>query len=65
MTRLVRSADGSIIRDATGKAAGRGTYVCDEPSCQEPQRLAQAVGRALGAAMKPETLAIKEKHATT
>jgi predicted RNA-binding protein YlxR (DUF448 family) len=65
MTRMVRSADGTIVQDATGKAAGRGTYVCDEPSCQEPQRLAQAVGRALGAAMKPGTLAAKEKHATT
>ncbi|HET8587369.1 MAG TPA: YlxR family protein [Candidatus Limnocylindria bacterium] len=58
MTRLVRTVDGSIVQDPTGKATGRGTYVCEEPACQEPQRLAQAVGRALGAAMKPGSLTI-------
>jgi predicted RNA-binding protein YlxR (DUF448 family) len=65
MTRMVRSADGAVTADPTGKAAGRGTYVCDQPACQEPRRLAEAVGRALGAALQPGTLDIKEKHATT
>ncbi len=64
MTRVVRAADGTVAIDATGKAAGRGTYICDDPACREPQRLAEAVRRALGAAV-PETLILEERHAAT
>ena len=49
MDRMVRGADGSIKRDETGRAPGRGTYVCHEPACQDPQRISVAVKRALGA----------------
>jgi hypothetical protein len=49
LSRLVRAADGSVRVDATGKAPGRGTYLCDQDACHEPARLAEAVGRALGA----------------
>jgi predicted RNA-binding protein YlxR (DUF448 family) len=56
MTRVVRSADGSVTLDPSGKAAGRGTYVCDDPACRDPQRLATAVHRALGTTVEPATL---------
>lgn len=65
MTRLVRGADGIIGPDAGGKAAGRGTYVCEDPACREPQRLAEAVQRALGAAFEPGALVDEENHAAT
>jgi predicted RNA-binding protein YlxR (DUF448 family) len=65
MTRVVRTADGSIALDATGKAAGRGTYICDDPACREPQRLAIAVQRALGAAAEPGALTLEVTHAPT
>ncbi len=65
MTRLVRSADGTVAPDPSGRAAGRGTYVCDDPACREPRRLAEAVQRALGAAIEPDALVIEEKHAAT
>lgn len=65
MTRLVRQADGSVGVDPTGKAAGRGTYICDDPACREPRRLAQAVNRALGAAVEPGTLQIEVTNAAT
>ena len=50
---MVRGADGSINRDETGRAPGRGTYVCHEPACQDPQRISVAVKRALGAEPSP------------
>ena len=53
MERMVRGADGSVNRDATGRAPGRGTYVCHEPACQDPARIAAAVKRALGAEPSP------------
>ncbi len=57
MTRLVQSPAGTIVSDPTGKAAGRGTYVCDDPACREPMRLAAAVKRALG--VEPGSLDIE------
>ncbi len=33
MTRVVKNADGEIFADPTGKAAGRGAYVCNSPEC--------------------------------
>ena len=33
MTRVVRNADGEIKLDPTGKAPGRGAYVCNDPVC--------------------------------
>jgi uncharacterized protein len=49
MDRMVRRSDGSVSRDESGKAPGRGTYVCHDPACQDPSRIAAAVRRALGA----------------
>jgi hypothetical protein len=65
MTRVVRSADGSVAIDPTGKAAGRGTYVCDDPACREPKRLAEAVTRALGANIAPEARMFEVNDAAT
>ena len=65
MSRLVRRGDGSIVPDATGKLAGRGTYICDDPACREPRRLAEAVKRALGAAAEPGLLETEVNHAAT
>lgn len=33
MLRVVKNADGEIFSDPTGKAAGRGAYVCNEDAC--------------------------------
>jgi predicted RNA-binding protein YlxR (DUF448 family) len=66
MTRIVRSADGSIHRDETGRAPGRGTYICNDPACRDEERSAAAVKRALGAEPAPGTLEFEETtHATT
>jgi len=66
MTRIVRATDGSIHRDDTGRAPGRGTYICQEPACRDSERSAAAVKRALGAEPALETLALEGvPHATT
>ncbi|MBQ7924413.1 MAG: YlxR family protein [Clostridia bacterium] len=33
MTRVVKTADGDISADPTGKAAGRGAYICNDEAC--------------------------------
>ena len=35
MTRVVKTADGEIFADPTGKAAGRGAYVCGDAECMK------------------------------
>ena len=66
MTRIVRAPDGSINRDETGRAPGRGTYICQDPACRDNERSAAAVKRALGTEPAPGTLDIKgAPHATT
>jgi uncharacterized protein len=65
MSRVVRTAGGSVAIDPSGKAAGRGAYVCDDPACREPRRLEEAVKRALGAAVEPGTLSFEVMDAAT
>jgi predicted RNA-binding protein YlxR (DUF448 family) len=65
LTRVVRGADGSVAIDPTGKAAGRGTYVCDDPGCREPRRLAEAVTRTFGTAVQPGMLLLEVTDAAT
>ena len=59
MTRLVRDAQGDVVADPTGRLAGRGTYVCDDPDCREPRRLVAAVQRALDAPVAIERLQLE------
>ena len=33
LLRIVRSSDGKVFFDATGKAAGRGAYICRSEEC--------------------------------
>ena len=35
LIRIVRSNEGNISIDRTGKANGRGAYICDNPECLE------------------------------
>ena len=49
LTRLVRTPDGPVLVDPTGKQNGRGAYLCDQPTCWD-QVLAD--GRLLNQALK-------------
>jgi len=64
MTRVVRASDGSVSVDPTGRAAGRGTYVCDAAACREPKRLADGIQRALGASVAPDQILAELTHAS-
>jgi len=63
MTRLVRTADGSVVRDDTGRQAGRGTYLCHDPACRDQTTAAAAIKRALGAEPAPSALAFEVNDA--
>lgn len=33
MLRVVKTAEGNVFLDFSGKASGRGAYICDNPDC--------------------------------
>lgn len=49
LTRLVRTLEGNVLVDATGKQNGRGAYLCDQPACWDK---VIANGRLLNQALK-------------
>ena len=45
--RIVRSPAGTVAFDPTGKAAGRGAYLCGQPACLDQAVRRRSVQRAL------------------
>ncbi len=35
LTRIVRTPQGAVLADVTGKTSGRGAYLCASPECWE------------------------------
>lgn len=47
LIRIVRPPEGEVAIDRTGKAAGRGAYVCVMPECLQKAFKTRALERAL------------------
>lgn len=47
LLRIVRSPDGSVSLDATGKKSGRGAYICKNVQCLRKARKAKRLERNL------------------
>ncbi len=56
LVRVVRSPQGDVLVDPSGKAAGRGAYVCRSERCAEQAVKQKKLARALGAPVGPELL---------
>lgn len=54
LIRVVRSPEGVISIDTTGKSAGRGAYICKKASCLQKARKSGRLGRALDSAISDE-----------
>lgn len=46
LVRVVKSREGEVSLDLTGKKAGRGAYVCSNPECLQKARKKRAFERA-------------------
>ena len=53
LIRVVRPPEGDVMLDRTGKAAGRGAYVCPNSACLEKARKAKTLERTLEASIEP------------
>lgn len=49
LLRVIKSPEGQVRYDPTGRANGRGAYVCAQLSCVEAARKKKALSRALKA----------------
>ena len=49
LLRVVRTAEGTLVFDATGKQNGRGAYLCRSAACLERALKTRALERALEA----------------
>lgn len=54
MIRIVRSPEGEISLDLTGKKSGRGAYVCPDPACLKKLRKSRRADSVLGVTIPPE-----------
>ena len=48
LARVVRSPDGVVTLDRTGKSPGRGAYLCHQSACLAKARKSRAIDRAFG-----------------
>ena len=66
MVRIVRSPDGSVSVDDTGKAVGRGAYLCEDPVCWENgvnrNRLDRTLNTTIGSEQRIALLAYAEEQ---
>ncbi|MBO5526003.1 MAG: YlxR family protein [Clostridia bacterium] len=46
MVRIVKNKDGAIFLDFSGKAAGRGAYICNKKECVEKLRKQRLIHKA-------------------
>ena len=62
LVRVVRSPEGNVSLDFSGKANGRGAYLCRNPECLRKAMKARALERAFDAQVPNEVFLRLEKE---
>ncbi len=57
LIRIVRTPEGSVEIDPTGKMNGRGAYICDDPACWQRALSGDGLARALKIELPSEAVA--------
>jgi uncharacterized protein len=65
LERIVRTPDGAVVADPTGRVAGRGAYVCAGTDCLHIAITKGALRRALDTPLPAAFLQSVEAEATT
>lgn len=60
--RIVRSKDGEVSIDPTGKKSGRGAYICRDMACLEAVKKAHRIERSLKCSVPQELYGALEKE---
>ena len=65
LVRIVRTTEGEVLVDETGKRNGRGAYLCRKRECWETALAHHRLERALKTTFSPETQAHLREYAAT
>lgn len=65
LLRIVRSPEGDVALDPTGRRNGRGAYLCGQPACWEKALGTPLLARALNIEIATDTLEALRRHAAT
>lgn len=65
LIRVVRTPEGPVEIDTTGKRNGRGAYLCRQRSCWDKALATGALSRALKTEIAPHTMAALREFAKT
>jgi hypothetical protein len=63
LVRIVRTPEGAVMVDETGKRSGRGAYICRQRDCWETALARRQLERALKATLTAETESRLRKYA--
>ncbi|MDO4614283.1 MAG: YlxR family protein [Lachnospiraceae bacterium] len=64
LTRIVRTPEGTVELDPTGRKNGRGAYLCPDVKCLKKALKSKALSRALKTEIPEETTAALEEEIT-
>ena len=64
MLRVLRTPEGEVTLDFTGKKSGRGAYICPKVSCLKRARKSRRIDRALECSIPEEVYDTMEKALT-
>jgi predicted RNA-binding protein YlxR (DUF448 family) len=62
MIRVVRTVEGAVMLDFSGKLGGRGAYVCPNPECLKKAIRSKALDRSLEVTIPQEVYSRLEKE---
>ena len=62
LVRIVRTPDGTISLDTTGKKSGRGAYICKNPACLSKAKKARRLEKNLDCTIPDEIYARLEEE---
>lgn len=65
LTRVVRTPEGDIAIDLTGKKNGRGAYLCEKPECWHAAVTSSVLERALKTPLSPSSIERLNEFAVT
>lgn len=54
LMRIIRTPEGDIVFDDTGRKNGRGAYICPSPECLGKAKKSKAIERSLGVSVSDE-----------
>ena len=60
LLRIVKTPEGEILLDSTGKKSGRGAYVSPDTECLKNARTSRALERAIDTAIQAEVYDARE-----